>query len=65
MAAAMKGQKRQTRKLLGVDKARDELGAIVNRAALDGERTVLTRHGLPAAAVVSIADLEKLEGSAA
>lgn len=63
MAAAAKG-KRQNRKLLGVDKARDELGSIVNRAALEGERTVLTRHGLPAAAVVSIADLEKLEGAA-
>ena len=64
MTAASKGRKQQNRKLLGVDKARDELGSIVNRAALEGERTVLTRHGLPAAAVVSIADLERLEGAA-
>lgn len=64
MAAAQKGQRKQNRKHLGVDKARDELGSIVNRAALEGERTVLTRHGLPAAAVVSIADLERLEGAA-
>lgn len=64
MAAAAQGRKQRNRKHLGVDKARDELGAIVNRAALEGERTVLTRHGLPAAAVVSIADLEKLEGAA-
>jgi len=49
---------------VSVDKARDTLGRLVNRAA-EGERIVIARHGLRAAALVSIADLEKLEGSAA
>jgi len=34
--------------------------ALVSRAAFGGERIVLTRHGRPIAAVVSVADLEKL-----
>lgn len=49
---------------VSIDVMRDKLGTYVNDAAVKGERYVVTRHGLPAAALVSIADLEKLEGAA-
>jgi len=66
MAAATKARKEMKvqRPTISVDVARDTLGRLVNRAA-EGERIVIARHGLRAAALVSIADLEKLEGSAA
>jgi hypothetical protein len=41
--------------------AADSLVAALNRAHLDGERTVIKRHGKEIAAVVSINDLRTLE----
>ncbi|SIC55838.1 Conserved protein of uncharacterised function, putative antitoxin [Mycobacteroides abscessus subsp. abscessus] len=40
---------------------RDTLGDAVVRTAYTGERVVITRHGKPAAALVSTADLARLE----
>lgn len=40
--------------------ARDRFGDVVHDAR-DGRRTVITSHGRPAAAVVSLHDLERLE----
>jgi prevent-host-death family protein len=40
--------------------ARDLLGDLVNRARLMGTRTILSRNGKPVAAIVPIADYEKL-----
>lgn len=49
------------------DKAREILGSLINRAAAVGatERVVLTRHGLPVVALVSIDDLNSLEAGEA
>ena len=41
--------------------ARAKFSELVNRAAYGRERVVLTRHGKPIAAMVSLADLETLE----
>ena len=46
---------------IGVTEARDQLGELVNRAAYGDERIVLTRHGRPVAALVSIAMLQELQ----
>ncbi len=43
-----------------IDSARGILGELVMRAATKNERITITRHGLPAAALVSMADLDKL-----
>lgn len=43
--------------------ARRELGEIINRVGFGGERVVITRHGKPAVAVVSLADLERLNAA--
>lgn len=40
---------------------RGVLGDVVNRAAIAKERTTITRHGKPLAAVISYEDLELLE----
>ena len=64
MAARLLSRKKAN-ELISIDALRDKLGTFVNDTAIKGERFVITRHGLPAAALVSIADLEKLEGSAA
>lgn len=65
MMAAAKGRKQAKNPEIPIDAMRRELGRKVNETAIRGERFIITRHGLPAAALVSIADLEKLEGSAA
>ena len=62
MAAAK--QRKQSKTEISIDAMRRELGQKVNETAIRGERFLITRHGLPAAALVSIADLEKLEGAA-
>lgn len=42
---------------------KDQIGKVINRAvADDGEVTILQRHGQDAAAVISIADYERLKG---
>ncbi|RFU85645.1 type II toxin-antitoxin system Phd/YefM family antitoxin [Streptomyces triticagri] len=44
-----------------VTQARAELADLINRVVYGGERVVVTRHGKPLVALVSAADLEKLE----
>lgn len=46
---------------VSVTKANSQLSKVLNRAAFAGERIVITSHGKPKAAVISIADLELLE----
>jgi prevent-host-death family protein len=46
---------------LPVTQARGELSDLVSRVAFSGERISLTRHGKPVAALVSAADLARLE----
>jgi prevent-host-death family protein len=49
-----------------VTQARAALADLINRVVYGGERVVVTRHGRPLVALVSAADLERLqEGSAA
>ena len=42
-------------------KARATFAELINRAAFGKERVILTRHGKPVAAMVSLDDLESLE----
>ncbi|MDP9847834.1 type II toxin-antitoxin system Phd/YefM family antitoxin [Streptosporangium lutulentum] len=44
--------------------ARGQLAELMGRVAYGGERIVLSRHGKPAVALVSIADLERLQAMA-
>ncbi|WP_163505926.1 type II toxin-antitoxin system Phd/YefM family antitoxin [Fodinicola acaciae] len=44
-----------------VTQARAEFADLVNRVVYGGERVVVTRHGKPLAALVSAADLARLE----
>ncbi|MFF3058456.1 type II toxin-antitoxin system Phd/YefM family antitoxin [Streptomyces sp. NPDC057909] len=44
-----------------VTQARTELAELINRVVYGGERVVVTRHGKPLVALVSAADLERLE----
>ena len=44
-----------------ISEARGEFSDLVNRAALGGERILLTRHGKSVAAIVPVHDLELLE----
>ncbi|MFJ3672634.1 type II toxin-antitoxin system Phd/YefM family antitoxin [Streptomyces sp. NPDC090106] len=46
-----------------VTQARAELADLINRVVYGGERVVVTRHGKPLVALVSAADLERLEAS--
>jgi prevent-host-death family protein len=48
-----------------VTQARAELAELINRVVYGGERVVVTRHGKPLVALVSAADLERLESGAA
>lgn len=45
---------------LSSTEARSGLSDLISRAKYSGERTILTRHGEPAAALVSMEDLEAL-----
>jgi prevent-host-death family protein len=45
-----------------VTQARAELAELINRVVYGGERVVVTRHGKPLVALVSAADLERLDG---
>lgn len=49
------------RSYVGSSTAREQLPDILNRAAYAGERFIISRHGKPVAAVVSVDDLECLE----
>jgi prevent-host-death family protein len=44
-----------------VTQARAELAELINRVVYGGERVLVTRHGKPLVALVSAADLERLE----
>ncbi|MFI6345443.1 type II toxin-antitoxin system Phd/YefM family antitoxin [Streptomyces sp. NPDC050560] len=44
-----------------VTQARAEFAELINRVVYGGERVVVTRHGKPLVALVSAADLERLE----
>ncbi|MFG3249882.1 type II toxin-antitoxin system Phd/YefM family antitoxin [Streptomyces sp. NPDC048187] len=44
-----------------VTQARAELADLINRVVYGGERVIVTRHGKPLVALVSAADLERLE----
>ncbi|MER6065052.1 type II toxin-antitoxin system Phd/YefM family antitoxin [Streptomyces sp. NPDC001792] len=44
-----------------VTQARAELAELINRVVYGGERVVVTRHGKPLVALVSAADLERLD----
>ena len=44
-----------------VTQARAEFADLVNRVVYGGERVVVTRHGKPIVALVSAADLERLD----
>lgn len=44
-----------------VTQARAEFAELVNRVVYGGERIVVTRHGRPLVALVSAADLDRLE----
>ncbi|MBC3989569.1 type II toxin-antitoxin system Phd/YefM family antitoxin [Streptomyces sp. AC563] len=46
-----------------VTQARAELAELINRVVYGGERVVVTRHGKPLVALVSAADLQRLEES--
>ncbi|MFF3175632.1 type II toxin-antitoxin system Phd/YefM family antitoxin [Streptomyces sp. NPDC057900] len=48
-----------------VTQARAELAELINRVVYGGERVVVTRHGKPLVALVSAADLERLENEEA
>ncbi|MER6917002.1 type II toxin-antitoxin system Phd/YefM family antitoxin [Streptomyces sp. NPDC000594] len=44
-----------------VTQARAELAELINRVVYGGERVTVTRHGKPLVALVSAADLERLD----
>lgn len=46
-----------------VTQARAELAELINRVVYGRERVVVTRHGKPLVALVSAADLERLEAA--
>jgi prevent-host-death family protein len=50
-----------TRIFLTTVEARDNFAELIDRAALSAERIVVTRHGEPMAALISLEDLELIE----
>ena len=46
---------------IGIGRVRHDISELVNRVAHGGERIVLTSHGKPKAALVSMDDYERLE----
>jgi prevent-host-death family protein len=53
--------RRKTRPEIGVVELREGVREALNRVEFGDERIVVTRHGKPSAALVSIADLERIE----
>lgn len=49
---------------VNIVEARDILGELVNRVSFGGERIVITKHGKPIAALVSLDDLAALRRAA-
>lgn len=58
-------RRRKPKHEMPVEQARAKMKELLNAAEFRGERTVITRHGEPSAALVSIADLQRLESTAA
>ena len=50
-----------TRIFLTTVEARENFAELIDRAALSAERIVITRHGEPMAALISLEDLELVE----
>lgn len=50
---------------MGIEQARNVLGEVVDRARFSDEFTVITRHGKPAAVVVSVEWLEEARAALA
>lgn len=48
---------------VGVHEAKTHFSEYLNRAAYRGERIVVERHGKPVGALVSVADLRRLEAA--
>lgn len=46
---------------MSIRDAKNHLSEVVDRVAREHERVVITKHGVPAAVVVSVDDLESLE----
>lgn len=46
---------------ISTNELRQRLADLINRVAYSNERTLITRHGRPVAALISAADLEALE----
>lgn len=46
---------------VSVSEAREDFAELVNRAAYGHERVLVSRHGRPVAAIVSVEDVEFLE----
>lgn len=61
MAAPDAGKLENMAYEIPVTQARAELADLINRVVYGGERVVVTRHGKPLVALVSAADLERLE----
>lgn len=59
-----KAESRRKRVEVAVQEAREDMRDYLDRVEFRGERIVVTRYGRPAAALVSMADLEKIEGVA-
>jgi prevent-host-death family protein len=55
---------RELTELASTDAARGKLSDALLRARYAGERTIITIRGRPAAAIVSLADLDRLQAPA-
>jgi prevent-host-death family protein len=65
MEEATESRKAESRhEELTADEAKSRFGELLGRAGFGGERIVITRHGKPIAAFVSLRDLEALDGAA-
>lgn len=62
--ADTKSRRKQKNDEIAVQEARQDFKALLNRVEFGGERIVIKRYNQPSAALVSIADLAKLEGAA-
>lgn len=48
---------------IAAEVVRDALGDLLNRAGFLGEQFIITRHGKPVAALISAADLKRLNAA--
>lgn len=55
--------RRKPRAEIGAEEARKTMRDVLNRAEFGGERIIITRNEKPSAALVPIADLEKIEAA--